>query len=154
MTTIADTIAPERVLLDLNETTPRGALERVASLLRTDPHVLDFDALLEELVSAAPCAAEEGCEFGICIPHARTDAVTGIVISVGRANAGVIFPDCEQPIRYIFCIGVPTPMDADYLRIVGLLARILKDPKTEQDLRAAKTAKDFVLTLSRLEAKL
>ena len=45
-------------------------------------------------------------------------------------------------------------MANDYLRIVGLLVRILKDPATEERLRAAKSGTEFVDCLSELESKL
>ena len=68
--------------------------------------------------------------------------------------AGVAFPEVELPVRYIFCIAVPRALAADYLRIVGLLARVFKDPAAERELRAAETSGDFIGLLSRREAKL
>ena len=44
-------------------------------------------------------------------------------------------------------------MANDYLRIVGLLVRILKDPETEMRLRAAATGEEFVQRLTDLEVK-
>jgi PTS system nitrogen regulatory IIA component len=60
----------------------------------------------------------------------------------------------EFPVRYVFCIAVPRAYAADYLRIVGLLARVFKDRHTEGELRAAQTSAEFVELLSKREAKL
>ena len=154
MMTIADLLPPENVCLDLLTPSSDQAIEQVANLLRSDPDVVDWGKLYATLRLATPCAAERGCNFGICIPHARTSAVSGMVMSVGRSDDGILFPGCPHVIRYVFCIGVPATLDTDYLRIVGLLARILKNPETEAQLRDAPTPAEFVETLSRLEAKL
>ena len=74
-------------------------------------------------------------------------------MSVGLSRHGVSMEGCVRPVRYIFCIGVPKAMANDYLRIVGLLMRILKDQVTEERLRAAKTGAEFVDCLTELELK-
>ena len=56
--------------------------------------------------------------------------------------------------RYLFCIALPPEMASDYLRIIGLLARIVKAPASEEQLRKAATPEEFVAILTRLEAKL
>src|SRR5262245_13098800 len=154
MISIADTLAPERVRLSLNSTASALAIDEVALALRSAPEVLDWDELHAGLHRSAPCLAETGGEFAICLPHARTDAVTSMVMAVGRSAKGVQFKGCAAPVRYIFCIGVPKALANDYLRIVGLLARILKQPKTEQALRNAQTPIEFIHHLSVLEASL
>jgi PTS system nitrogen regulatory IIA component len=45
-------------------------------------------------------------------------------------------------------------MANDYLRIVGLLARVLKEPAKESQLATAATPMEFIQILSALEAKL
>lgn len=153
MSTIADILRAEDVRLGLAAADSTAAIDEVAALLKHDERVLDWETLAAGFQKAAPClpATEE---FAICIPHTRTDRLQSLVMSVGRADAGIVFPGCEAPVRYIFCIGVQHALAADYLRIVGLLARIIKDPRSERWLRAATSGGEFVETLSRLEAKL
>lgn len=154
MISIADTLEPDRVRLSLNSTISSIAIDEVAAALRNVSEVLDWDELHAGLHRSAPCLAETGGEFALCLPHARTDAVTSMVMAVGRSAKGVQFKGCGAPVRYIFCIGVPKALANDYLRIVGLLARILKQPKTEQALRNAQTPIEFIHHLSVLEASL
>jgi len=154
MISIADTLEPDRVRLSLNSNFSSIAIDEVAATLRNVPAVLDWDELHAGLHRSAPCLAETGGEFAICLPHARTDAVTRMVMAVGRSLTGVDFRGCSAPVRYIFCIGVPKALANDYLRIVGLLARILKQSKTEQALSNAQSPIEFVHHLSVLEASL
>jgi mannitol/fructose-specific phosphotransferase system IIA component (Ntr-type) len=153
MITIPDILRPEHVALDLHAGTPEGAITQIAAPLETDERVLDADAVLDGLLKTAPCLPVSR-EFAICIAHTRTDQVTSLVMTVGRSAQGMAFPTSTIPVRYLFCIGVQIAMAADYLRIVGLLARIVKDPLSEARLRAATTGVEFVQALSRLEAQL
>lgn len=154
MIALADTLAPEQIALSLKSTDRKAAIREAASLLQNAHDVLDWETLLAGLEKSAPCLDHGEGDFAICLPHVRTDAVRAMVMSVARYLEGLSFPDSTKPVRYIFCIGVPKAMDKDYLRIVGLLTRILREPEYESELRAAKTANDFIEVLTRLEAKL
>ena len=152
--TFAETLATGGVALDLRAATAEDALQKVAGLLRGDPRVLDWEDVYLSLRKAVTCLVEEGADFGVCIPHARTDAVTAMVMSAGRFDRGVLFQNCALPIRYMFCIAVPVALASDYLRIVGLLARLLRNPATEAELLETSTENEFVDTLTWLEAQL
>ena len=154
MITVGTLLRPDHVALDLESTTPVAAIDEVAALVKSHPAVLDWEALLAGVHASAPCLPEPGGGFSLCIPHTRGECVDSMVMSVGRSEAGIVFPGVELPVRYLFCIAVPRSLAADYLRIVGLLARVFKDPQTEGDLRAAATVPEFVELLSRREAKL
>ena len=77
-----------------------------------------------------------------------------MVMSVSRFDRGLAISGVGKPIRYIFCIAVPPEMATDYLRIIGLISRITKDPHSEQLIYSAETAEDFIETMTRLEARL
>src|SRR5439155_11576496 len=100
-----------------------------------------------------PCIGGESSS-AICIPHARTNGVSAMVMSVGQSRPGIAFPESQGKIHYIFTIGVPVALAADYLRIVGALARIFRDKGAEKELRQAKKGEDFVAILARREMKL
>ena len=154
MITLANMLPAAHLTLDIAATTPRAAIDEVAGLVKSDPGVDDWSALLAGVYAVAPCLPEIEGGFAICIPHTRGECVSTMVMSVGRSAAGVAFPGVELPVRYVFCIAVPRALAADYLRIVGLLARVFKDPAAESELRAAATSADFIALLSRREAKL
>ena len=154
MITIADLLRPDHVSLQTRAKEPKSAIDEVAALLKSVPAVLDWNALLKGIHASAPCLPEPGGGFALCIPHTRGECVSAMVMAMGRSESGVIFPGVELPVRYIFCIAVPRALAADYLRIVGLLARVFKDRTAEAELRAAATGAEFVDLLSRREAKL
>ena len=154
MILLGDLLQAECVELYPRATSREAAIREIAALIEHDPRVLDWEELHRSVSASAPCIMEQGASFCLCIPHARTASVTDMVMSVGRFDRGLRVAGVEQPVRYIFCIAVPPELATDYLRIIGLLARIAKDPESEQQIYNAVTAEEFIRTLARLEAKL
>ena len=154
MITIADTLLAEDVSLNLEVNTPAASIEHVARLLMEDERVLDWKEFYDTLKAHPPCRISEDGDFGICIPHARTQAVSEMVMSAARLSRELPFPGCQKPVRYIFCIGVPQALASDYLRIAGALMRIFKEPNAEKALHTAASPTEFIAALSRLENKL
>lgn len=154
MISIADTLRPERIRLSLAAAEPDAAIRETAAMLQGAPAVLDWDTLLAGLLKNAPCLSERDQAFAFALPHARTEAVNTMVMSIGLSPAGITFPKCEKPVRYVFCIGVPQALATDYLRIVGLLTRTLKDPANEAMLRTVSSPNEFIDELTALEVRL
>lgn len=154
MITIADALTPEHVRIDLRAESFEDAITELVVSLKQDERVDDWQSLVTSLRARPPCKVSDAAEFGICIPHVRTNAVNAIVMSAGHCEHPLMLPDCARPIRYFFCIAVPQAMAADYLRIAGALMRLLKDPEAERAVREAASPGAFVAALSRLERKL
>lgn len=154
MITLADTLTPQHIALDPEVTDRAGAMRKIAGLLQDDPRVLDWDTLYSQLCRSASCRCEDEASFAICLPHARTDAVTDMVMSVGRFAPMLDFDEVQRPVRYLFIIAAPVAMAADYLRIVGLLMRVIRNPVSEQSLATAATSDEFLDILASFEVKL
>ena len=153
MITIADILNPEQIDLDLKMSNQEEAVNHVAALLREDERVTDWNVFYQGLSSTRPCLADaEGTE--VCIPHTRTDSVTGMVMSAGRSQTGIFVPGAASAIHFVFVIGVPQALAADYLRIIGALARIFKGGPAKDRLRKAETAGEFLQLLASAEMKL
>lgn len=154
MITLPDALTADHVVLDLAVATPEAAVAAVAGLLRNDPRVVDWEEFAKVLHAHPACRVADEAGVGLCIPHARTAAVDEIVISAARLSPELVFEGFPSAVRYLFCIGVPQTMAADYLRIVGALLRLVKDPETEAALHAAPSRQAFVDALGRFELKL
>jgi mannitol/fructose-specific phosphotransferase system IIA component (Ntr-type) len=150
--TLAPLLVPERITLNVQSTQRTAALYEVAGLLDGHPAVTDFQGFYNELLAReridTTCLGNE-----IALPHARTEHVTRIVMAVGRSDPGVYFDNSNQTIRLIFVLGTPKANAGDYLQIVGVLCRILKDAANRDALLHAPTTGDFIQTLLDLESR-
>jgi len=75
-------------------------------------------------------------------------------MSVGRSEGGILVKGADAPVHFVFVIGVPAALAADYLRIIGALTRIFKEPMTRDRLRHADTPEKFLELLAAAEMKL
>lgn len=151
MISLGNTLKVQDILLQLKSEDVPGGLIEIAGLLRNDRRVSDWPAFLSALEAKAQCG---DTKCGICIPHARTDAVQTLVMACGRSNKGLKMPGIEERIHYIFVVGVPHALVAEYLRVIGALARLVRDKATETKLRNATTAEEFHGILAGGETKL
>jgi mannitol/fructose-specific phosphotransferase system IIA component (Ntr-type) len=153
MITIADILHPEDIDLELKMTNQEEAINHVAALLKEDDRVTDWNAFYKGLQSQQPCIGAAG-GTGVCIPHTRSQSVTGMVMSAGRSRNGIVSKEAQGAVHFLFVIGVPVALAADYLRIIGALARIFKDPDIKEKLRQTGDVEEFLQLLASAEMKL
>ena len=134
---VSDILGKAPVLLDLEESTELGVITRMLHLLQDRPEVTDprklERAVLERQKLQPPLLGN-----GVALPHARTPAVTEIVLAVGRCREAVPFGPEKTPIRLVFLYGVPAHCIAGYLAEVALLTRLLRKPGIIGGLLAAQ----------------
>lgn len=153
MTPLNEILSPDHVILSLGANDREEAIEEVLSELNGDPRVLDFEALEKSVKGQkAPAIVESG--VGICLAHGRTDAVSELVMAAGRSPKGVVCGDVVEPVRLVFVAGIPAAFNAEYLRIVGVLARVCRDRTQVNRILAARTGEEFVKLLHAGEVKL
>jgi fructose PTS system EIIA component len=147
---LAQLLDPARIKLEVQSTKRTAALNEVARLLEDHPDVLNFAGFYNELLARE--RLDPTCiGNGIALPHARTDHVQKTVLAIGRSSPGVLFENCNQTVRLMFVFGTPKANPGDYLQLVGLLCRVLKDPADSAALLAAATTETFIQTLLQLE---
>ncbi len=150
---LARYLDPARIVLDLQSTKRTTAINEVARLLEGHPDVTSYPGFYNELLARerldTTCLGNE-----IAIPHARTEHVKAIVMAVGRSEAGVLFENGRQTVRLMFVLGTPKSNPGDYLQLVGLLCRLLKEPAHRAALMQAATPAAFIETAVALEAQL
>ncbi len=139
---IGDLLKPDQIRLDLRSADGPEAIREVASLLRPNPAITDFEGFCAELLARE--RVESTClGNGVAFPHARTDHIKGMVLSIGRSAEGIPFAN-GQAVRLLYIIGTTKRLATDYLSVVGGLVRILKDAKLRDALIAAPDPTAFI----------
>jgi mannitol/fructose-specific phosphotransferase system IIA component (Ntr-type) len=139
---------PDAVMLDLQAESGEAAVRMLhQQLVILSDGVIDAPRLLAEVTSrmrlAPVCIADD-----IALPHARTNAVSRMVMAVGRARNPIPFDQLHPQIRLIFLIGTPQDQVTGYLQTVALLSRRLRDPATRAGLYGAGDEAEFRALLS------
>lgn len=133
-------ISPSRVRLDVPAPTRDAAVQAAAELLRDDARLGAWEEFRAS-IGERQVVDVEGCGGGVVLAHGRGQAVKELALSALRW----ISP--EGP-RLVFVFAIPAAMAEEYLRKVGALARVCKDPVKLEALRAAATPEDFAARLA------
>jgi fructose-specific phosphotransferase system IIA component len=148
---VASLLRPTAINLNLQARGKVDALREVATLLQQANCVKDFNSFFQEILERER-VSNTALGHDVAIPHARTEQCTEILIAVGRSAAGIDFEaKDDQPVRLIFLIGTPKQMVTEYLRVVGNLARLLRQDQLRQNLLAATDAAAFIQLVDQAE---
>ena len=86
-----------------------------------------------------------GMQYGLAIPHAKTECVSSLVTMVALAPAGVPFESLDGEPAQIFIATLSPPSDANsHIRFLALVTRQLNNRRVREKVLAAKT-KDELL---------
>jgi mannitol/fructose-specific phosphotransferase system IIA component (Ntr-type) len=151
MIRIKEILLPDNIVLELEAKTREEAVHAVAKTLRGDSRIADWP-LFYKTLSESDRSAQTNCELGLTIPHNRTDSVTGMVMAFGRLKSSLNTPLHE--IRYVVVLGIPETMDADYLRLVGVLMRVFRDDQLRSALDSASSPQEVLKVFEEGETKL
>jgi fructose-specific phosphotransferase system IIA component len=149
---IASLLNPQAINLNLQSTAKLPALREVAELLRNHKCVNNFETFFEHVLERER-VSNTALGHDVAIPHARTDQCSEILIAVGRSRQGIDFEAKDgRPVRLIFLIGTPKAMVTDYLRVVGNLARLLRQDDLRQRLLEAPDPATFIQIIEEAES--
>jgi mannitol/fructose-specific phosphotransferase system IIA component (Ntr-type) len=141
---LADILKPPHVDLSLGTDDPAQGIEHLARLLQGDPGIVHWEAFHAALQRGGSPVGTHAL-----LSHVRTDQVSTMLMAAGRTPELKSIPTTSidgsaQAVNFLFVIAVPMTLAADYLRIVGALARSLRNPAIIAALRATRSAAEFV----------
>jgi mannitol/fructose-specific phosphotransferase system IIA component (Ntr-type) len=150
MIRIRDIIHPENVLLDIASTSRENGILEVAKTLQSDSRVANWPKFYKQL-GERDASGRINLRVGLTVPHTRTSAVTGMVMAFGRL--AVPIPQANSAIQFITVIGIPEAMDAEYLRLLGILMRVFRDEKSRRRMAKAEDAAEIINEFASAETR-
>src|ERR1041384_1661957 len=145
-------LRPATIKLNLVAGEKTAALREVAELLAPSNFLGNFDPFFKEILERER-VSNTALGHDVAIPHARTEQCSEILIAVGRSSDGIDFEAKDgQPGRLIFLIGTPKQMVTDYLRVVGNLARLLRQDGVRQQLLDSPDPESFIKVIEAAES--
>jgi len=85
-----------------------------------------------------------GMEKGLAIPHAKTDAVDGLVVAFGLHKQGVDFNSLDgQAAHFIFLVLSPHDTSGPHIKALAQISRKLKTEQVRDLLKKADSTEDI-----------
>jgi mannitol/fructose-specific phosphotransferase system IIA component (Ntr-type) len=100
----------------------------LVKLLSHSPKLRDPKRLLADVLSREKLVTT-GVGHGVAFPHAKSEAVSGVVFAFGRATGDIDFGALDGlPVRLVFLIGAPRETEPSrvYLNLMARLSFLMK----------------------------
>jgi fructose-specific phosphotransferase system IIA component len=151
---IGDYLEDAQIILDLSGSTKEEVIRELAQTLRPNPNVEDIDVFIADTFQREEFSTT-GIGHEIAIPHARTEAVSDIVIAFGRSPQGMDFASLDgKAVRLVFLIGTPKRRQlSTYLSVLARLTRLLEKPSFRQTLLEAANKSEITQAFEQAEAR-
>lgn len=133
---ISDIVLPARILSNLDLTSKKSVLEKLAELITADD-----SALIQEEIFGCLVARERlgstGLGRGVAIPHGRVKHGQRVVGAFVHVRNGIDFDATDhKPVDLLFALIVPEQSTDEHLKILSMLAEMFSDEGVCTRLRA------------------
>jgi fructose-specific phosphotransferase system IIA component len=149
---ICDYLKEDQIILKLSGSTKEEVIRELAETLRSNPEIGDLEAFIKDTFQREKFSTT-GIGHEIAVPHARTEAVSDIVIAFGRSPEGLDFASLDgRPVKLVFLMGTPKRTQLSrYLSVLARLTRLLEKSSFRQGLLDAKSGSEIVGAFRHIE---
>jgi PTS system nitrogen regulatory IIA component len=140
MTTLDTVLSPARIVLDLEDDDYMSVLKRLHALLAKDSRVVDAPRIWQGILDREKQGSTV-LENGLAIPHARTEAVTGMIGAAARLKTPIQVD--TSSVAHVFLVALPAALAADYLAVIGGLVRVFRSAPNLNLLNTACTPEEY-----------
>ncbi|MBM3314061.1 PTS fructose transporter subunit IIA [candidate division WOR-3 bacterium] len=152
MARISELLPSSAIVLDLQAKEKFEAINELVRPLLATGAISDEAEFVKAIVRRENMEST-GIGLGVAIPHARTRAVSNIVLAFGRSNSGVNFHSLDgKPSHLVFLIAAPEEQKTEYIMTLARLSRLLREDEVRIGLNKAGTAEEVLRVILRHES--
>ncbi len=141
---IADLLTPERIVLEVNVSSKKRAMELLSEQLASATAGLTPVDILNRLI-ARERLGSTGLGYGVAIPHSRMESIEEAIGAVLKLQQGIDFDATDQqPVDFLFALLVPENSTEEHLELLSQLAEMFSEETIRTQLRSAKTARELI----------
>ena len=148
-------IDKKSIMIDVQETDKEKLLSKMIERL-DECLLLENKEAAENAVMAREQLMSTGVGNGIAIPHAKTDAVKKIVLSVATLKNGINYKSVDKKkVFVVFMLISPKDAASENLKVLTVIAKILRDnPHFIEKLIKAEEANEIIELIAKEEMKI
>lgn len=152
---LIDYINKESIMIDVQETDKENLLSKMVERLDSCGLLLNKDDA-EHAIMAREQLMSTGVGNGIAIPHAKTDAVKSIILSVATIKNGINYKSVDKKkVFAVFMLLAPKDSASENLKVLTAIAKILRDnPHFLEKLINAEKSDEVIELIAKEEMKI
>jgi fructose-specific phosphotransferase system IIA component len=142
-----DLLDASLITIQLGEGNKFQIIEELLDLAVNAGKVHNRERALKDLVEREQYLST-GFENGLAVPHAKSEAVSGMVLAFGLNKEGVDFDSLDgKPTHFIFLLLSPMDTSGPHIQTLALLARNFQKPDTINMLKNAFSVDEIIRIL-------
>lgn len=149
---LTDLLAPARVKVPLRSETKEGVMRELLEIALPGRDQATLDAVMGAL-RAREDVLSTGIGDGVAIPHAKTAAVSELLMAAGVSARPVDYDALDgEPADLFFMLLGPETAASAHVKALGRISRVLRRPALRDALRDAPDATAFLRVIAESEA--
>lgn len=151
MMDIKDLLIKDAMIMDLQTTTKKAAIDEMVQKMYDAGRISDIDVYKEGILNRE-AQTSTGLGDGIAMPHAKNSAVKEATVLFAKSKNGVDYESLDgQPTYLFFMIAAPEGANDTHLQALAALSRLLIDPDFVAKLKTAETPDQVQATFEAAE---
>ena len=141
---IQDLLSEKLIKDDLKSEDKYRVIEELLDLLVVEKKVTDREACLKDLIEREQFLST-GLENGAAVPHAKTAAVTELMVSFGVSRQGLDFTCVDgKPAHFIFLVVSPLNTAGPHIQMLAQISRNFRNEEVGQRIMAAENSHEIL----------
>jgi PTS system fructose-specific IIC component len=141
---ISEILKPKAIMMEMKAREKLAAIKELVDYMVANKFVKDGEEFVKALCKRENLEST-GIGDGIAIPHARTNAVKGLILAFARSPKGVDFSAIDgKPSHLIFLIASPDDKKSEYIVALAKLSRLLRKHDVREQLKRVDSPKEIL----------
>lgn len=142
-----DLLDADLITINLGEGNKFQIIEELLDLAVSAGKVRNRERALKDLIEREQYLST-GFENGLAVPHAKSEAVSEMVLTFGLSKEGVDFDSLDgKPTHFIFLLISPMDTSGPHIQTLAMLARNFQKPDTITKLKNASDVEKIIQIL-------
>jgi fructose-specific phosphotransferase system IIA component len=135
-------LAQDSVIPSLKADTKPGVVEELVDALYQAGHVHDREGAINAVMERE-ASMSTGMQYGVALPHCRTDSVDRITIAVGLSQDGVDYNSLDgEPSKIFVLILSPRSSDSPHIQFLANVSALLNSEEMRSKLLGCTTQEE------------
>ena len=149
---IIDHLKENMINLDLKAKTKNDVIKELMKSINNSEKITASEKELNALYEREELGTT-GIGKGVAIPHAKTDAVTDLLVGFGISKEGINYGSIdEEPVKIFFIFLSPLDGNQEYLKILARISRLIREDKFRSSLLSAQTPEKIMEIINNEES--
>jgi fructose-specific phosphotransferase system IIA component len=148
---ISDLLNEQLISVSLGQTDKQGVIEKLVDLAMASGKISDKGIVLQSILEREKLMST-GLERGVAVPHAKTSAVSGLVMSLAISKEGIDFQSVDgKPSHLFFLLLAPTAAAALNIKALAQIARLTGNAKFCEAIKSAPSPQSVLELIRQAE---